>query len=117
MATSILKRDDDGGWSAADRLDLFDPRACGLRSWALSHQPDRARPRRHRQSAAAACGLCGRAIRIRAAVRHAGSGAEASDGNLAADRDRPLLPAYGRADNRAMAAADAEPRVGPAPPA
>jgi hypothetical protein len=39
-----------------------------------------------------------RAIRIRAAVRQACSGAEASDGDLAADRDRPLLPAYGRAD-------------------
>ena len=51
----------------------------------------------------------------RAAVRHAGSGAEASDGNLAADRDRPLLPAYGRADKRAMAADDAERRSGPAP--
>jgi hypothetical protein len=55
----------------------------------------------------------GRAIRIRAAVRQAGSGGEASDGDLAADRDRPLLPAYGRADKRAMAADDAARRSGP----
>ena len=34
-----------------------------------SHQPDRVCPRRHRQSAAAACGQCGSAIRIRASVR------------------------------------------------
>jgi hypothetical protein len=31
------------------------------------------------------------------------------------DRDRPLLPAYGRADKRAMAAGDATRRSGPAP--
>lgn len=101
------KRDHDGGWSAADRLDLFDPRACGARSWVHSYQPDRVCPRRHRQSAAAACGQCGRAIRIRAAVWQAGSSTEASDGDPAADRDRPLLPAYGRPDKRAMAADDA----------
>ena len=93
----------------------FSIRAPAAFDHGHSHQLDRARPRRHRQSAAAACGPCGRAIRIRAAVRHAGSGAEASDGNLAADRDRPLLPAYGRADKRAMAADDAERRSGPAP--
>src|SRR3984885_13188409 len=58
---------------------------------------------------------CGRAIRIRAAVRQAGSGAEASNGDLAADRDRPLFPAYGRADKRAMAADDAPRRRSPAP--
>jgi hypothetical protein len=54
-------------------------------------------------------------IRIRAAVRHAGSGAEASDRDLAADRDRPLLPAHGRANKRALAADDAARRSGPAP--
>ena len=30
---SPWKRDHDGGRSAADRLDLFDPRACGPRLW------------------------------------------------------------------------------------
>jgi Phosphotransferase enzyme family len=93
----------------------FSIRAPAALEWVHSHQPDRVCPRRHRQSAAAACGQCGRAIRIRAAVRQAGSGAEASDGDLAADRDRPLLPAYGRADKRAMAADDAARRSGPAP--
>jgi hypothetical protein len=105
----------ENGRSAPDRLDLFHPRAWGPRSWVHSHQPDRVCPRRRRQSEAAACGQCGRAIGIRAAVRRTGSGAEASDGGLAADRDRPLLPAYGRADKRAMAADDAARRSGPAP--
>src|ERR1700729_4201751 len=109
------KRDHDGGRSATDRLDLFDPRACGPRSWVHAHQPDRVCPRRHRQSAAADCGQCGRAIRVRAAVRQTGGGADASDGDLATDRYRALLPAYGRADKRAMAADDAARRSGPAP--
>ena len=95
----------------------FSIRAPAALDHGFTHiQPDRVCPRRHRQSAAAACGQCGSAIRNTARLSwRTGSGAEASDGDLAADRDRPLLPAYGRADKRAMAADDPARRSGPAP--
>ena len=102
-------------------LDLFDPRACGPSIMGTStFNLTELCLARHPQSAAAPLAVRRRLVRNPKTRGLSGmpaaGGAEAKRWKpWAADRDRPPLPAYGRADKRAMAADDAERRSGPAP--
>ena len=94
------------------RLDQSGPRARRLRSWVQPHHPYRVRPGSRRRSGAAACGLCGLAVRVCAAGRHVLRGADGGDRVLPAHRPR-LVPPRGRVPCPPGAAAPAR-RSGPA---